>query len=290
MSLKRFIKMPDVAAKLKPLRPKLPRKLSVSLGAEPRSNRYTVVGSAFDYFLRFELQRRAPHAVARRWVAELAIDFHIDPDAIAGPHDFVTPHDIKERTYKVVQNAKAAVKAYVTAPAPTIAQQLDLAAHAVRIAKLDSVCRAGPEQFDPGFEHADQEDVDDLLAMLDLVPFDSLIHPAIMLLNPTFGKTSSLVGGADADLITGDMLVDFKTTKASEMQVVDLDQLLGYFLLARHERKADPNFPDITRLALYFCRHGYLWVQDVKTWTNHPQFAELEEWFFKHAKEVFPTA
>jgi hypothetical protein len=108
-----------------------------------------------------------------------------------------------------------------------------------------------------------------------------------MLLNPTFRETSDLVGGADTDLITGDMLLDFKTTRKQEIEVVDLDQLLGYFLLARHRRRVDPTFPAINRLALYFCRHGHLWARDAALWTEHPHFDATEQWFFNHAREVF---
>ena len=62
MSLKSFVKMADVKAKLKPLRPGPPRKIPAALAAEPRSKRYTVVGTAFDYLLRFSSsdERRTP--------------------------------------------------------------------------------------------------------------------------------------------------------------------------------------------------------------------------------------
>ncbi len=59
MSLLSFISLPDVAAKIKPLRPRLSRTIPAELRAKPRSNRYMTVGTAFDYLLRFELQRRA---------------------------------------------------------------------------------------------------------------------------------------------------------------------------------------------------------------------------------------
>lgn len=59
MSLTRFLKMPDVAAKTMVLRPKLPRKIPAALQVEPRSARHMMVGTAFDYLLRFEIQRRA---------------------------------------------------------------------------------------------------------------------------------------------------------------------------------------------------------------------------------------
>ena len=69
-----FVEMPDVRAKIKPLRPKQPRKLNALIRVEPRSKRYTLVGTAFDYLLRFELERRAPHAISKPWVAEAAPD------------------------------------------------------------------------------------------------------------------------------------------------------------------------------------------------------------------------
>ncbi|MCS6925557.1 MAG: hypothetical protein NZ578_06605 [Candidatus Binatia bacterium] len=72
MSLPSFVSMPDVKAKLKPIRPKLPRKLHTPLKVAPRRKRYTLVGTAFDYLLRFELQRRAPHAISEAWAAEYA--------------------------------------------------------------------------------------------------------------------------------------------------------------------------------------------------------------------------
>jgi hypothetical protein len=61
MSLTSFVEMPDVRAKIKPLRPILPRKLSVPLKVQPRSKRSMLVGTAFDDLLRSELERRAPH-------------------------------------------------------------------------------------------------------------------------------------------------------------------------------------------------------------------------------------
>ena len=116
-------------------------------------------------------------------------------------------------------------------------------------------------QLNPTFEEADPKDVEDLLALLAIVPFHELIHPQIMLLNPSFGETAKPIGGADTDLITGDWLVDFKTTKRSEMQVGDLDQLFGYYLLARQHRRSEPSFPLINTLALYFCRHVFSGVK-----------------------------
>jgi hypothetical protein len=368
MSLTRFLDMPEVTAKVKPLRPKLPRKINALLHVEPRSNRYTMVGTAFDYLLRFELQRRAPHAIAGKWIAERTPDIipniiqywwesddgpfsatndpgakqysawcernevsdeelceELAPYAIKidkklsledarrladeavrlmgsedesdesvvklnrelvrfGGSENVGLLEIAARARRVVKKAESAVAAYRKLKRPSSGSRAELAAHAIRLAQLDEVYRAW--RLDPGFEEADSDDVDDLLAMLAVVPFDALTDGKLMLLNPDFADSSTLVGGADTDLIRGDMLVDFKVTKRSAMQARDLDQLLGYYLLARHRRRADPTFPAINRAALYFCRHGHLWILEVNNWTNHPEFPDIEEWFFKQASEV----
>jgi hypothetical protein len=269
-----------------------------------------MVGTAFDYLLRFELQRRAPHAVSEPWVAEQApgmvwkadrgaVSFmHLRKDdegvvslatgAAAGMGDEELAKETAERAGRVVERAKSAVAAFVKNESPNLPERADLAGHAIRLAKLDGIYRA--HQIDPSFEEAACEDVEDLLGMLAIVPFESLLQGKILMLNPTFGETSHLVGGADTDLISGDLLVDFKTTKSSEMQAKDLDQVFGYFLLARHQRRADAKFPEIKRVAFYFCRHGHLWVLDATAWTNLPEFPEVEQWFLKRAGDLFSVS
>ncbi len=128
-----------------------------------------------------------------------------------------------------------------------------------------------------------------MLALLAIVPFEALLHPTTLVLNPSFGASSRLVGGADADLITGDLLVEIKTRQQAKVEAGDLDQLLAYFLLARRERLADASFPAINRVGVYFSRHGHLWKFDTAIWTAHAQFPELEEWFFVRAKELLRT-
>ena len=52
----------------------------------------------------------------------------------------------------------------------------------------------------------------------------------------------------------------------------------------------DANFGGHQSLALYFCRHGHLWVEDTTTWADNAQFSEVEDWFFKRAEGVFGRA
>jgi hypothetical protein len=189
------------------------------------------------------------------------------------------------RMRNVVERAKAAFSDYLKSQSPARSEQVAIAGHAIRLAKLDDMFRA--HRLDSSFEEANPEDVQELLDLLGVVPWAELVHDKLLLLNPTFGQSSRLVGGADTDLIRGDTLIDFKTTKAGEVTAAFLDQLLGYLLLARNEHRTDPAFPEIKRLGVYFCRHSHVWTQDASLWTSHPNFDELERWFFEHAKAVY---
>ena len=75
MSLTSFIRRPDVLAQMKALRPKPPRKIPAPICVPLKTKNGPIVGMAFDYFLRMELQRRAPWAKAKQWVAETAAGF-----------------------------------------------------------------------------------------------------------------------------------------------------------------------------------------------------------------------
>ena len=296
MSLTSFVAMPDVIAKIKPLRPKV-RKHGAALKVEPRSKRYTLIGAAFDYLLRFELQRRVPRVTVKRWVAEWAPDMICSEfgtakplDLLVGvpPEQYIAPEEVAERMRTLLLNAQAALAEYRKAKNPTAAQRSELAAHAIRLAKLDSVYRA--QKLEPTFEEAKPEDVEELTALLALVPLNIFADAKPLLLNPTFGKASALVGGADADVIAGDLLTDIKTTKSDEIEGKHLDQLFGYLLLARKHRTTEATFPEIKRLGIYYTRHGYLWTQDVSVWTGHADFPAVEEWFLNRATEVFSPA
>lgn len=295
MGLKDFVQEPDVAAQLRPMRSKEPRRIRESLKVSPRTKRYALVGSAFDYLLRFELQRRAPHAHARRWSAENAAEIlslldeeqqiKLPKGKLRKLENIIMEHRLDIEA--VISLAKKAVAAYVKNSTPSADDLREIASQALQLAKYEPLCRAG--KVDPLMfvesQPEDGPDVNDLLDLVAIVPFNELIHDKVVLLNPAFGESSASVGGADADLIVGNMLVEFKVTKKMELETRTLDQLLGYFILARRERVAKPSFPEIDRVGVYLARHGILWTMATRDWTEQSRFAEIEDWFWKRAQE-----
>jgi hypothetical protein len=302
-----------VVTKLKHLRPKLSRKISAVVRVPARTKHFALVGTAFDYLLRFELRRRAPHAVTYPWVAEYAPRMFFQEFALPEVkvvRGIIPPSGVEavrmlaagdsrdqvevaktlsERARDIVERAKVAANAFALNPFPTVVDFEYSARQALQLAALDEVFRSGRMHVGV-FDKPDSDDVDDLLSLLDIVPFEKLVHPKTMHLNPHFAEASDFVGGADADLIVGDLLVDVKTTKRDAMESYQLDALLGYLLLARKQNTLDRNWPCVVRLGFYFSRHGHLWAWPATMWTDHPEFPEVERWFFEYARSLYKNS
>lgn len=111
--------------------------------------------------------------------------------------------------------------------------------------------------------------------MIDIKNFKprKMIH-----LNPSFGSASSLVGGADADIIIDDFLIDIKVTKMGKVSRNHFNQLITYYLLDRIEKEATGKSFGIKRAGNYFARHGCLTCIPIE------QLTTIE--FFNHAIQV----
>lgn len=65
MSLPSFLARPEITALVRPLRPRIPRRLPVETRLTPRTSRYSTVGTAFDY--------RAPLTPGHTWAGAFFI-------------------------------------------------------------------------------------------------------------------------------------------------------------------------------------------------------------------------
>lgn len=86
--------------------------------------------------------------------------------------------------------------------------------------------------------------------------------------NPNFGAASRLLGGADADLIIDNTLIEIKTESTFGYKAQHVRQLLAYYLLGR----LTPCFEaDVKRLAIFNPRYGryiYLDIEEVAEEVN----------------------
>jgi hypothetical protein len=255
-----------LAARLASLVPSssIPDVSELPLRAPPLTTHYSLVGTAFDYLLRFELERRNHRVVVKPWVAEHAVEL---AQAGSEVEDFTVLRWPAEANRTELTNsfasslagAKASYANFIRLAEPSPNDYQAVAAQAIRLAKLDPIYRAGYIDLDPlAFDPAD---VTDLTTLLRLVPFSDSMRVCLdrsVLLNPTFGRFSTGIGGADADLVAGDALVDIKTTKNPQLKP-HLAQIVGYSVLAEAYRREEmPDFPELRQIGIYYARQGFL--------------------------------
>lgn len=245
--------------------------------APPVTNHYSLVGTAFDYLLRFYIKWLNPFAIERRWLAEYVQEGFLEHGAmiLIGP----TLEDSQKtlQLYKIasrnVDEARVAYQRYLEDGVITD----ELIRCAVHLARIDPIFRALYVDLNMGV--ADDDDVEDLRRLISLVKPEFFKAERFCVLNPTFGEASTLVGGADADLVIENALIDIKTTKHLKLERKDFHQLIGYYLLFRLSGLDDvPTVPDIERLGIYFSRHGKLVTFPVKSIINESRLPVFYDW------------
>jgi len=236
-----------------------------------------LLGTAYDYLIRFELQRLFPFSVAGDWFAESAL---ARASKTAGGRDLRsrrrTPHD---EIAAQLATARAIQLAYVQFEEPTREEMLQVAGQALVLADLEIQMRSSPLDVRPAMPPTDA--VPQLVDLLQITPVQSLGGRAL-LLNPLLGTKAI---SADADLISDGRLIDFKLSTTSGFNKRLKGQLLGYLILSRARRRLDPGFPIVEKIGAYFARHGQLWITDVEPILAHPAFAACEEWLLEKAPQ-----
>jgi hypothetical protein len=289
MSLTSFLRIKDVKERFRQqfVMPKF--AVSKDLLAPPQSTHYTLVGTAFDYLMRFYLERLNPNAVTSHWVAEHSITHPLSPlledvviSAQTGEVISYTETELAKMARRIIDQAKIDYREHLSSGHITD----QLIESALRLAQLDPVYRAGFIDENLGTVH--EEDVADLRNLISIVPPEPFKAAHLCLLNPAFGEASALVGGADADLVIDNAIVDIKTTKKLQLQRSHFDQLVGYVVL--HEiagvGELTPR-PEISKIGIYFSRHAYLHTIDVQSVIQADTFLHFVDWFKQRASAEY---
>lgn len=157
------------------------------------------------------------------------------------------------------------------------------------LAYLDPIYRAGRGHEYIGTSVNDR-DAEDLRGLISIVEPGIFHSKDLCLLNPTFGIASMMVGGADADVVIDNTMIDVKTTKKLELKREYFDQLLGYYVLHQFGGigELEPKI-EISKLGIYFSRHAYLHVFDLQDIINESTFHDFVQWFADRASQEYGT-
>lgn len=296
MSLTSFIKQTEVRKKFREQFPKPGFNIKKQLLFPPLTKNYMEVGAAFDYLFRFGLKRNTPKAVEEMWVAELALrdmpgftsdsvtgKSYFEPDWERSIYEHTgrkllmeRKYRISERANRVILEAKSRYSHFLKSGRFTT----DLIKSAIFLARLDGKMRGGvpPEKLD--LDNVDEKDITDLRNLIKGVNWDDFKTRQICLLNPTFGEASRLVGGADADVVIDDTLIEIKTTIKCELKRDYFSQLIGYYCLyCIGGIDGLPKKRKIKNFAIYFSRQAYLHFLPINQCIDNQRFTEFFKWF-----------
>lgn len=248
-----------------------------------------IVGTAFDYLLRFYLERLNPFVIVESsWVAEHGL-------GILENYSF---RELSQTGRSIIKEAKKERCHYLETGKPT----QRLFEIVLLLAQLDVVYRVSMKYLITYGYSLDKRDVGDLKNLFSLLKPEMFKTERICLLNPTF-NASPLVGAADADLIIDDSLIDIKTSKNPLFYRRDFNQLLGYFILFRLggvHRPPDKPIEDleieeiiqtlvINHIGIYYARYGEFFTFDINNVVNEQcyqpfHFSSFINWFERRAK------
>jgi|SRR5687767_5818669 hypothetical protein len=265
------------------LRPQV--RMDRGLQAPPLTPNNEIVGTSFDYLLRFFLQRLNPTARDTGWAAERGVQLiGLGPAAEkASDVPTISRHPKRLKAAAYLADAKRQQRAYLQSG--DVTRELLVAVH--RLAHLDVATVSGPSRVDwHALSYMSPDDAADLKAMLQLVDEKTFRTSRLCILKPRL-PAAELVGGAEPDLILDDCIVDVKTRREARIDVRDFYQLVGYYLLvglggvSRPDRA--PEQCPITSLGIYLARFGQLWKVPVREVLPPAAVPGLIAWFVETA-------
>jgi len=249
-------------------------KILGEIKAPPLTNHFGMIGTAFDYLMRFCLKYHNPEAKEKTWVAEISCKL-----------TEVNPPVHK----KAVKNLKFAKDAYSKFLKNGVLNE-DIFKSAILLAQLDPIYRAG--YVDENMGIVDNNDIRDLRNLISLVNIEDFKANSYCLLNPTFNEGSILVGGADADIVIDNQIIDIKTTKKLEISREMFNQIIGYYILGKiggiGEEKID--ISNINEVGFYFSRYGMKCMYKVEEIIDFKSLPNFIGRFGDKAKKLFPTS
>ncbi len=276
MSLTRFLSIPEVRARFRKEFRVPPTRFTGDILAPPVTRNFGMVGTAFDYLLRFYLERLNQNCMKQTWVAEDAVMLiHHRSDLFK---------QIEQKADELLANAKNEYASYMKDGIMKDA----LIKSTISLAQLDTIFRSGI--VDSHFGDADDGDLADLRKLIEIVPSEQFKAHNVCVLNPTFGVGSELVGGADADLLVDNLLLDVKTTKEASLSQEYYNQLIGYYILWKLSGTIGAlKEHTISSLGIYFSRHATVRTFPIDRVEGNANFAEFIDWFREKATKEYPS-
>lgn len=178
MSLTTFLAKPDVREKFSSEFERPEFKVKKEIVAPPITKHYSLVGTAFDYLLRFHLEYWNPQFTKKGyWIAELALPF------LSGQN--------RKKGEVIIEQARVNYSNFLQIGKC----DEEMLKSTLLLAGLDPIFRTGAKRGQEYIGFVDSQDVQDLRNLISAVDMHTFRAQERCNLNPTFGRASVLVGG-----------------------------------------------------------------------------------------------
>lgn len=223
---------------------------------------WPLVGTAFDYRLRYFLEvTPMDRLVAQQGALQVATYFELGEY----PRAFVELETELARLAPELGPKELSLEKEIYLGRLCFALALYEVCFRARIDKAWPLVRLGGDASLKDILSLCTDDVANDLASLSNLFYSTqkeLLDRMPRILNPNF-VASPFLGGADADLILGNRLIDIKTVRSAEANRQYLWQLAGYVLSDLE------NLYEIDEVGFYFARHGIQLTWKVNDFFNH---------------------
>lgn len=244
---------------------KPPHQIDSPLLAPPMGANPSLVGTAFDYAFRALLRAITPEE-------QLTASMNAARYAVLSIN--------REQVLEAVDEAEAQLQTFDS----QVTFSLEHAQAAVILASYEVVGRTG--RFTDLAGVVPPGAAQDVLNLIQVVPTEAFRCQQQVMLNPSF-HAAGRVGGADADVLIDQRLIDLKATKNLTLKAAYLQQLTGYLVLER--LKGIPGTKQkIQSFGLYYARHGVLQEFQVADLFESSDLQELVYWFDRAWPHVAP--
>lgn len=262
MSLTTFVKIESVRKEmLEHITMPIVHDLQMQFPRRSPGSKGALIGTALDYAIRFWLNKKYKKAEVKTIVATIAVETTRPFNSYDHRKRF---KDAVSTALSTIAKSKAITDEYVHA--------------CFVLANADKAYRSGkaPIFSEPSIGRVE---IDDIKRMMRHIVEIWPPVKSYCLLNPTFGWGSDIVGGADADIVQDDMLIDFKCVVRPDIEETIL-QLIGYVVLDEIDGvEGLPKLRSLKKVGIYFARHGELLVWPIKEIISRKAIKHLAEYF-----------
>lgn len=170
------------------------------------------------------------------------------------------------------------------------------------LGKLEGCFRGGklPKNIKYLFDKPTEEVINELIGLIHLFELEfisKVVKPnSIVIYNPSFGLTSGVIGGADADIYIDGTIYDFKTTKSIGYKGKDAQQVVSYYILNELEKKMHGELFNnsirnkvVDKIAIYLARVGEIYYFDMNNIDSeviNNVVSEVEKILFNNSNNV----